>query len=131
MYAIGLIISLLIGIVLGLVGGGGSILTVPLVHYFFGTTIFLSTTYSLFVVAVAASVGVSTRIKKNQVDFRGGVMFVIPSMITAFLIRRYVMAMFPITFSLGDFDLSRDLFITVLLIVVMLFTAFRTMFSTL
>ena len=57
-------------------------------------------------------------------------MFVIPSMITAFLIRRYVMAMFPITFSLGDFDLSRDFFITILLIVVMLFTGFRTMFST-
>jgi|TARA_B110000027_G_scaffold51558_1_gene56301 uncharacterized membrane protein YfcA len=130
MYAIGLVISLIIGIVLGLVGGGGSILTVPLVHFFFGTSIFLATTYSLFVVAVAASVGVSTRIKKNQIDFRGGVMFVIPSMITAFLIRRYVMAMFPITFSLGDFDLSRDFFITILLIVVMLFTGFRTMFST-
>ncbi|MFT6984180.1 MAG: putative membrane protein YfcA, partial [Crocinitomicaceae bacterium] len=39
MYAIGLVISLMIGIVLGLVGGGGSILTVPLVHYFFGTSI--------------------------------------------------------------------------------------------
>ncbi|GAB5417651.1 MAG: sulfite exporter TauE/SafE family protein [Crocinitomicaceae bacterium] len=129
MYALGLTLSLIIGIVLGLVGGGGSILTVPLVHFFFGESLFLATTYSLFVVAIAASIGVITRIKKDQIDFRGGVVFVIPSMITAFLVRRYVMNMFPITFSLGGFELSRDVTISILLIIVMLYTAFRTMFS--
>ncbi|MCR9171904.1 MAG: sulfite exporter TauE/SafE family protein [bacterium] len=130
MYLLGLLLSLIIGIVLGLVGGGGSILTVPLVHYFFGETLFLATTYSLFVVAVASSIGVITRIPKKQIDFRGGIVFVIPSMITAFLIRRYVMHLFPITFSVGGLELSRDVAISVLLIIVMLYTAFRTMFST-
>mgnify|MGYP000214398445 CR=1 FL=1 len=129
MYALGLFLSLAIGVVLGLVGGGGSILTVPLVHYFFGETLFLATTYSLFVVAVAAGIGVITRIPKKQIDFKGGVVFVIPSMITAFLIRRYVMDMFPISFSIGDFELSRDLVITFLLVIVMFYTAFRTLFS--
>lgn len=130
MYLLGLFLSLIIGIVLGLVGGGGSILTVPLVHYVFGESRFLATTYSLFVVAIAAAIGVITRIPKKQIDFRGGIVFVIPSMITAFLIRRYVMNLFPISFSLGGFELSRDLAISVLLIIVMLYTAFRTMFST-
>lgn len=129
MYALGLLLSLIIGIVLGLVGGGGSILTVPLVHYFFGESLFLATTYSLFVVAIAASIGVITRIPKKQIDFRGGIVFVIPSMITAFLVRRYVMSMFPISFSLGGLELSRDVAISALLIVVMLYTAFRTMLS--
>lgn len=130
MYVIGLLLSLIIGIVLGLVGGGGSILTVPLVHYFFGESLFLATTYSLFVVAIAAGIGVITRAKKGQIDFRGGIVFVIPSMVTAFLIRRYVMDMFPINFTVGGFELSRDVVISILLIVVMLYTAFRTMFST-
>lgn len=129
MYLLGLFLSLLIGIVLGLVGGGGSILTVPLVHYLFQESLFLATTYSLFVVAIAASIGVIARIPKKQIDFRGGIVFVIPSMITAFLVRRYVMGIFPISFSVGGFELSRDFAITVLLIVVMLYTAFRTMLS--
>lgn len=129
MYIVGLFLSLIIGIVLGLVGGGGSILTVPLVHYFFGESLFLATTYSLFVVAIAAGIGVITRIPKKQIDFRGGIVFVIPSMITAFIVRRYVMSMFPIAFSVGGFELSRDVSISILLIVVMLYTAFRTMFS--
>lgn len=129
MYAVGLFIALIIGVVLGLVGGGGSILTVPLVHYFFGESLFLATTYSLFVVSIAGLMGVLTRIGKDQIDYRGGLVFVIPSMITAFLIRRYVMAMFPISFSLGDFEMSRDVFISALLILVMLYTAFRTLLS--
>ncbi|XOV69336.1 MAG: sulfite exporter TauE/SafE family protein [Fluviicola sp.] len=129
MYLLGLLLSLIIGIVLGLVGGGGSILTVPLVHYVFKESLFLATTYSLFVVAIASAIGVVTRIPKKQIDFRGGIVFVIPSMITAFVIRRYVMHLFPISFSLGGFELSRDVAISVLLIIVMLYTAFRTMFS--
>lgn len=115
--------------VLGLVGGGGSILTVPLVHFLFGESLYLATTYSLFVVSIAGLVGVTTRIGKDMIDYRGGIVFVIPSMVTAFLIRRYVMSMFPITFSIGDLQLSRDVFISVLLIIVMLYTAYRTLFS--
>lgn len=129
MYVLGLLLALIIGIVLGLVGGGGSILTVPLVHYVYHETLFLSTTYSLFVVAIASAIGVLTRISKKQIDFRGGIVFVIPSMITAFLIRRYVMSMFPINFSIGGLELSRDVTITILLVIVMLYTAFRTLFS--
>jgi hypothetical protein len=127
---LGFIFSLLIGVVLGLVGGGGSILTVPLVHYFFGESIFVATSYSLFVVAVSAGVGVLTRIGKDQVDYRGGIVFVIPSMLTAFLIRRYVMDIFPITFSLAGFELSRDVFISVILLAVMFYTAYKTLLGT-
>jgi uncharacterized protein len=129
MYAIGLILSLIIGVVLGLVGGGGTILTVPLVHYFFGETMFMATTYSLFVVAVAAGFGFLQRMRHGHVDFRKGFVFVLPSMLTAFSIRLFVMPLFPITFSLSNFELSRDIVITVLLIIVMLYTAFKTLFS--
>ena len=127
MYIIGIILAFIIGIVLGLVGGGGSILTVPLVHYFFGESMLMATTYSLFVVAVAASIGVIQRLPHKQVDFRKGFIFVIPSMLTAFSIRLWIMPLFPVSFALKDFELSRDLVITVLLVIVMVYTALKTL----
>ncbi len=128
MYIIGLFLALLIGCVLGLVGGGGSILTVPLVHYFFGESMLIATSYSLFIVAIASGVGVLQRLKSDVIDFRNGIIFLIPSMITAFVIRAFVMPQFPLKFSISDWQLSRDTVISILLIVVMLFTAFRTLF---
>lgn len=129
MYLFGLVIALIIGIILGLIGGGGSILTVPLVHYFFGKSMLIATSYSLFVVAVASGIATIMRAGAKEVDFRQGIIFAIPSMLTAFSIRLFVMPLFPITFSLNNWTLSRDITITVLLILVMLYTAYRTMAS--
>ncbi|MFT6502859.1 MAG: putative membrane protein YfcA [Crocinitomicaceae bacterium] len=127
--AIGLVLSLLIGVVLGLVGGGGSILTVPLVNQFFGVNMLIATTYSLFIVAIASSFGVVQRLKSKQIDFKQGIIFVIPSMLVAFLIRGWIMPMFPIKFALSDFELSREIVITTLLIIVMIYTASKTLLS--
>ena len=103
MYTIGLILSVLIGVVLGLVGGGGSILTVPLVSIFFGTSMMLATTYSLFIVTVASGVGVIRNIKTGNIDFRQGLVFVIPSMAVAFIIRKFIMPNFPDNLAIGNF----------------------------
>lgn len=129
MLALGAFISLLIGVVLGLVGGGGSILTVPLVHYLFGTSMLLATTYSLIVVSVASTIGVLQRLKTRQVDFRQGVIFVLPSMTVAFIIRRFVLPSIPASFEIVGIQLSLEILIAVLLIAVMLFTAIRTLLS--
>lgn len=129
MYILGLILSLIIGLVLGLVGGGGSILTVPLVHYVFGETMLLATTYSLFVVAVSASVGSVQRIRMGQVDFNKAFIFVVPSMLTAFSIRLWIMPRIPSSFSLLGMDLTRAAIITVILILVMVYTAQKTLWS--
>lgn len=129
MIIVGAFISLLIGIVLGLVGGGGSILTVPLVHYLFGTSMLLATTYSLFVVSVASGIGTIQRLKSKQVDFKQGLIFVLPSMTVAFIIRRYVLPAIPESFEVFGFQMSLEIIIAVLLITVMLFTAIRTLLS--
>lgn len=129
MYLLGALISLLIGIVLGLVGGGGSILTVPLVHYLFGTNMLIATTYSLVVVTVAAGIGAAQRVKSGQIDFRQGVVFVIPSMLTALVIRGLVMPEIPKEFELSGIQFRRDLIIASLLILVMIYTAIRTLTS--
>lgn len=127
MYIIGLIVSLFIGAVLGLVGGGGSILTVPLVHYLFGESMLLATTYSLFIVAVSSIFGVLQRLNSDSIDFKNGIVFAIPSMITAFFIRLWVMPQFPLTFEVSEFELSRDVVISILLIFVMFYTAITTL----
>ncbi len=129
MIALGAFISLLIGIVLGLVGGGGSILTVPLVHYLFGTSMLLATTYSLIVVSVASGVGIVQRIKSRQVDFKQGLIFVLPSMTVAFVIRRFILPVIPETFEVVEVQLSLEIIIASLLITVMLFTAINTLTS--
>ena len=127
MYIVGLLLSLFIGAALGLVGGGGSILTVPLVHYVFGESMLLATTYSLFIVAVGSGFGVLQRLKSDSIDFKNGIIFAIPSMLTAFSIRLLVMPQFPLTFAIDDFELSRDFVISILLVSVMFFTAFKTL----
>ena len=127
MYLLGLFISLLIGVILGLVGGGGSILTVPLVHYIFGESMLMATTYSLFVVAVSASFGSIQRIRDKEVDFRKAFMFVVPSMITALIIRLFIMPEIPVDFEFLGYNIHRASIITILLIIVMLYTGIRTL----
>ncbi len=129
MIFLGAIISLLIGIVLGLVGGGGSILTVPMVHYLFGTSMLLATTYSLIVVSIASGVGTLQRLPSKQVDFKQGLIFLVPSMSIAFLIRRFILPLIPQSFDFIGVQLSLEIIIALLLVGVMLFTAIRTLFS--
>ena len=74
--------ALLIGLVLGLIGGGGSILTVPVLVYLFMIDPVLATAYSLFVVGAAALVGAFRNIPKGLVDFRTAIVFSIPAFIS-------------------------------------------------
>ena len=66
MEIIGYIASLLIGISLGLIGGGGSILTVPVLVYLFGVNPVLATAYSLFIVGATSLVGVFPKYKRQE-----------------------------------------------------------------
>lgn len=127
MHLAGLFLAVVIGVILGLIGGGGSILTVPLVEYFFGESTYSATTYSLIVVTVASLFGVFQRIGKQLFAVREALIFVVPSMIVAFFIRAMVLEWIPESFVIGNMPFSRDLLLSVLLALVMLFVAFRMM----
>ena len=71
----GYIGALIIGIVLGLIGGGGSILTVPILVYLLFVNPVTATAYSLFVVGVSSLVGAIRNIQKGLVDFRTAIVF--------------------------------------------------------
>ncbi|GAA4245820.1 MULTISPECIES: sulfite exporter TauE/SafE family protein [Winogradskyella] len=118
---LGYIGALIVGLVLGLIGGGGSILTVPILVYFLGFSPIVATGYSLFVVGSTALVGTIRNIKKNTIDFKTAIVFAIPSIITVFMVRSLVIPNLPeVIFSIGNFKLTNSLFIMLLFAIIML-----------
>ncbi len=110
--------ALLIGLVLGLIGGGGSILTVPILVYILGVDPVLATAYSLFVVGVSAAVGAIRNAQKGMIDFRTGIVFAVPALISVYLTRKFIVPAIPDhLFNVGDFEVTRN-------IAIMLFFAF-------
>jgi len=118
---IGYVGALIVGLVLGLIGGGGSILTVPILVYFLGFSPIVATGYSLFIVGSTALIGTLRNIKKNTIDFKTALIFAIPSILTVFLVRSIVIPNLPeVLFSVGGFSLTNSLFIMLLFAVIML-----------
>jgi len=84
MLVLGLVLSLAIGISLGLLGGGGSILTVPVLHYALGLGVHEAIAGSLFIVAVTSSVALIPHARAGRVQWRTGLAFGGASMAAAF-----------------------------------------------
>lgn len=117
---LGFFAAFLIGIVLGLVGGGGSILTVPLLVYLLGYNPVVATAYSLFVVGSSSLVGVIQKHQKKLVDFKIGLAFSFPSFLAVYISRRYLVPSIPDEiFNLNGFILSKEMAIMVFFAIVM------------
>lgn len=85
----------LIGVSLGLIGAGGSILTVPVLVYLAGVDPVLATAYSLFVVGSTALAGGLQNLRRGCVDLKTAVIFGIPSIVAVYLARAYIMPAIP------------------------------------
>jgi uncharacterized protein len=100
--------ALLIGVSLGLIGGGGSILAVPILAYIFGVNEQYATAYSLFVVGVSALVGGIKQSKKGLVDWKTALVFGIPTIMAVTLVRKFVVPELPeVLFHLGEIAFTR------------------------
>jgi hypothetical protein len=97
MEILGYIGAILMGLSLGLIGGGGSILTVPILVYLFQVDAVLATAYSLFIVGLTSLVGSFSHIKLGNVHWRTAIVFGIPSIISVFLTRSYLVPRIPDT----------------------------------
>lgn len=118
---IGYVGSVLIGLTLGLMGGGGSILTVPLLVYLFGITPVTATAYSLFIVGLTSLVGSAAYMNKKLVSFFTAFVFAVPAFTTVFLTRKFVLPSLPEKiFSIGNLNVSKDMFIMILFALLML-----------
>ncbi|MGH2552738.1 MAG: sulfite exporter TauE/SafE family protein [Chitinophagaceae bacterium] len=117
--------SILIGVSLGLIGSGGSILTVPVLVYLMGINPLLATTSSLFIVGTASLAGGIRSFTKNQVDLKAIVLFGIPSVLSIFFTRHYLLPAIPdIIFSFGNLAVPKDMFLMVLFAILMLASSF-------
>ena len=87
--------SLFIGLSLGMIGGGGSVLTVPILVYFFKIEPILATAYSLFIVGATSAVGAVQKWIKKEVNFGVVFIFGLPSLITVYLIRQFLVPAIP------------------------------------
>lgn len=130
MEILGYIASIFMGLSLGMIGGGGSILTVPILVYLFGTNPITATAYSLFIVGSTALVGGIFYLKKAEVDLRTGFIFAIPSFVSIYLTRAYVIPNLPDpVFTLLGIPVSKALLIMLVFALLMLAASF-TMIST-
>ena len=121
MEVIGYIASVFIGISLGLIGGGGSILTVPVLVYLFGVTPEMSTAYSLFIVGITALVGAVRNASLGQIEYKTAVVFAVPAFIAVYLTRRFLVPSIPDpVFSTEIMTLSKDTAIMVFFALIML-----------
>jgi hypothetical protein len=110
MEILGYIAAAAIGISLGLIGGGGSILTVPVLVYLFQVETVTATGYSLFIVGATSAVGAVGRYRQGTVDLRTAMIFGAPSILAVYLTRRFLVPALPDTIlSLGSFTLTKPI----------------------
>ena len=104
----GLILFLIIGLILGLIGGGGSLLGVPVLVYIMHIEPDLATTYSLFIVGMTALVGAISYIKKGEVSAEAILNFAFASVVTVFCMRKFIMPNLPAEFMVNDIHFSKQ-----------------------
>ena len=104
--------TILAGATMGLIGGGGSILTVPILVYLLEIPPVLATGYSLFVVGLSALVGSVNYFKLGLVNLKAGTIFAVPAFVGVFLARKFLVPALPVEiFNLGNLVVGRDLIV--------------------
>jgi uncharacterized membrane protein YfcA len=125
MEIIGYLASILIGISLGLIGGGGSILTVPVLVYLFHVDPVQATAYSLFIVGASSLVGAWPKYKQGFVNLKTAVIFGIPSIAAVFATRKFLVPAIPNEIgSIGGLMITKSLLMMMLFAVLMVAASF-------
>ena len=125
-YIIGYFLAVLVGITLGLIGSGGSILSVPVLVYSMGIEPILATAYSLFVVGTTALVGGFQKATQKLVDFKKVLLFGVPTISAVFLTRKFIVPAIPdVIFSTATFTLHKSVLIMIVFAIVMISASIR------
>jgi hypothetical protein len=102
--------AFLTGIVIGLFGGGGSILAVPIFVYLFKLNPVIATSYSMFVVGSSAAIGTLINLKKKLIEYETAVIFTLPALVSVFLTRRFLIPNIPeVLLSFESFDITKEM----------------------
>jgi|SRR5688572_8532497 len=121
MEILGYVLAAIVGISLGLIGSGGSILTVPVLVYVLAVNPVLATAYSLFIVGSTALVGGVQSALQKKVDFKTVLIFGIPSIASVYATRLWLVPLIPNElFSIGSFAITKPIALMLLFAVVMI-----------
>lgn len=130
MEILGYLAAILMGLVLGLTGGGGSILTVPILVYLFQTEPLLATSYSLFIVGVTSLIGGIFYFRKGEVDLKMGTIFALPSFVGVYISRHLILPALPDpVLAVSGIVLSKAALVMLVFSVLMLMTSYSMLKS--
>lgn len=120
-FILGCLASVLVGVVLGMLGGGGSILSIPILVYLFGIEPVLASAYSLFIVGVTSLVGAVPKYRQQLVNLRTGLVFGLPSILAIFITRSVVVPAIPdILLSVDGWHLTKRMLVLGVFAILML-----------
>lgn len=130
MELVGFCMALVVGVTLGLMGSGGSIIAVPVLAYLFSFDEKIATAYSLFIVGSAALVGGLQQNKNRHVDWRTAIVFGIPSVLGVWLVRYFIVPELPdVLFEFDQIIITRRMGIFGLFSLLMIWAAYSMLFS--
>ena len=122
--AFGYIGAALMGLSLGLIGGGGSILTVPILVFLFGIPVETATAYSLFIVGLTSLFGSLSHIRLGNIHWRTALVFGLPAIVGVFATRHFIMPAIPhVLFNVGGFTFTKDIFLLLVFAILMVLAA--------
>jgi len=125
MEIIGYVASICIGLILGILGGGGSILSIPILVYLFHLDAVTASAYSLFIVGVTSLVGAIPKYKEHLVNVRTGFLFGIPSIVSIFVTRKWIVPIIPdVIYQFESFTLSKRILLLGLFAILMILASF-------
>lgn len=118
-----IVLAVLLGLTLGMLGGGGAILAVPIFTYLLHIPPLQASAYSLFVVAITSAVGAGLRFAKGELDVRSGFLFALPALLGSFLTRSFLLPLLPAKCVLSHYTISSGSVLLVAFSVVMILSA--------
>lgn len=122
---LGYFLSIIIGLSLGLIGGGGSILAVPILVYLFKIHPEQATSYSLFIVGITAMFGSYSHYKLGNLKIKAALIFALPSVLALLFVRDFILPKIPIfIFTVNDFTITKNLVIMVVFAFLMIAASF-------
>ncbi|MEN9488787.1 MAG: hypothetical protein RL494_1052 [Bacteroidota bacterium] len=118
---IGYFTSILIGISLGLIGGGGSILTIPILVYLFKINPENATSYSLFIVGGTALIGSYKHYLLGNLKIKSALYFAFPSVASLLFIRKIILPLIPThLFTFLNFEVTKNTMLMIVFAILMI-----------
>lgn len=125
MEMLGYIASIFIGLILGVLGGGGSILSIPILVYLFHIDAVTASAYSLFIVGITSLAGAIPKYKEQLVDLKVGFLFGVPSVISIFSTRKWIIPLIPdVVLHVDNFVLTKRILLLGLFALLMILASF-------